>query len=386
MNNILIDDIAGLDNIKEQWNALCLNNSSYEPFQCYEWHDVWIKHFLKNNRLAIVTGYCQNELQVIAPLYLKNSKVKGVSINKLEMIGNVYSPIRNFLCDSSSDAKREDLTSFILGRINNLPLNWDVMDLSCVPEENHLYDIMKQSVKRLRLSFLEYNCFVDWYQDTINCSWDDFFLQLPDKIRKDILYCRRRLEREGNISFAIINSLDGLDNFVDQYYSVYSRSWQKQENLGPNFHRDLAKMAAEKGWLRLGFLLYNGNPIAAQFWIVANSTAYILKTVYDQQYKKYSPGKLLTAEMMKSAIDSDRVTTIDYVQGDEEYKKDWTPKRRERKGILVYNTTLKGRYLSIVDRKISPLIGRNRYLRKLKQAITAGLNPNLQNIVSQGVR
>jgi CelD/BcsL family acetyltransferase involved in cellulose biosynthesis len=178
------------------------------------------------------------------------------------------------------------------------------------------------------------------------------------------------LEREGQLEIKVITSSEHLNDYLDVYYDVYGRSWQQQERIGPTFHRDLATMVATKGWLRLGFLFHDGIPRAAQFWLVANGTAFILKTVYDQEFKKYSPGKVLTSEMFKRAIDVDKVTTIDYVQGDEDYKKDWTPKRRERKGIVVYNSTIKGRYLSLLDRKLLPVIRNNVYFRKLKESVS----------------
>lgn len=360
MNFFVIDNIDAFNKHKTEWDMLCADNRDFVPFQCYGWYEVWFKHFLGNNKLAIVTGYCERDLKVIAPLYLTTSKVRGIKYNKLELIGNTYSPIRNFIYGRSTDAERECWTVDILKNINDLSCNWDVLDLSCIPEENNIYDIVLQSVKSMQLPYLEYTCYADWYQDSINVSWEEYLSQIPVSMRKDMSYCRRRLEREGSVSFSLIKSPDKIDGFIDQYYYVYSKSWQKQEGLGPSFHRDLAKMAAERGWLRLGFLYYNETPIASQFWVVADGTAYILKTVYDQQFKKFSPGKLLTSEMMKSAVDIDKVAVIDYVQGDEEYKKHWTPRRRERRGIYVYNSTIRGRSFCLAQKTILPLLRRNK--------------------------
>jgi CelD/BcsL family acetyltransferase involved in cellulose biosynthesis len=160
-----------------------------------------------------------------------------------------------------------------------------------------------------------------------------------------------------------------IDHHMDLYYAVYAKSWQEREGIGPHFHRDLAKMAARSGWLRLGFLYFGGSPIASQFWISSNGCAFILKTVYDQRYKKYSPGKILTSEMMKHAIDVDKVRSIDYVQGDEPYKEDWTPKRRERKGLLAFNNNMKGKYLELLTNIIQPVVNKNQYLWRVKGII-----------------
>ena len=175
------------------------------------------------------------------------------------------------------------------------------------------------------------------------------------------------MNKNGTLEIKFITNQDLLDEYMDIYYAVYSKSWQKIESIGPTFHRDFAKLAAQKGWLRLGFLFLDQTPISAQFWITCNSTSYILKTIYDQDYRKYSPGKVLTAEMMKYVIDIDKVTTVDYVQGDEPYKKDWTPKRRERKGLYLFNNNLKGKYLALLTNKIQPTVNRLECLRKVKK-------------------
>lgn len=163
---------------------------------------------------------------------------------------------------------------------------------------------------------------------------------------------------------------------MDLYYEVYSKSWQKKEGIGPTFHRDLAKIAARNGWLRLGFLFQNGLPIASQFWITCADTSFILKTVYDQNYKKYSAGKILTTEMMKYVIDVDRVKIIDYVQGDESYKQDWTPRRRERKGLLVFNNNIKGQWLAFLDNNILPTFSKYKFLKRAKEILANRIQNN----------
>jgi len=55
--------------------------------------------------------------------------------------------------------------------------------------------------------------------------------------------------------------------------------------------------------------------------------------------------------MMKYVIDMDGVNIVDYVQGDEAYKEDWTPKRRERCGVLIFNNNIKGKYSGLLDQE-----------------------------------
>ena len=364
-----ITDLNEFEKLRTIWDNLAKKQSAYMPFLCFDWFKIWLEHFLKNNRLLILLLYRKDELVTIAPCLIKEEIFKGITARKIELIGNVYSPIRYFVFSELNDEEKIRSLSFIFQFLSKNYRNWDILDFNGIPEENNSFDVLKIAIKQEGLKYIDFDCYGDWYLDGIEYSGDEYFNRLPDKIKKDVSYCKRRLLKLGKYEFKLIKSDVEIDNYMDLYYEVYSKSWQEKEGVGPNFHRDLAKIAARNGWLRLGFLYFGGSPIASQFWISCNGCAFILKTVYDQDHKKYSPGKILTSEMVKFVIDIDKVKTIDYVQGDETYKQEWTPKRRERKNVLIFNNNLKGQYLAFVINKVQPALNKNKYLRSAKERI-----------------
>jgi len=78
-------------------------------------------------------------------------------------------------------------------------------------------------------------------------------------------------------------------------------------------------------------------PAAAQIWIVNSGVASIYKIAYDRKFRDLSVGTYLTTRMMERVIDVDRAREVDYLTGDDAYKKDWMSQRRERWGILALN-------------------------------------------------
>lgn len=54
---------------------------------------------------------------------------------------------------------------------------------------------------------------------------------------------------------------------------------------------------------------------------------------YDMDYEDLGAGSVWFAEMIKHVIDVDKVSVIDFLRGDEPYKKSWKPQRRERRGL-----------------------------------------------------
>ena len=99
----------------------------------------------------------------------------------------------------------------------------------------------------------------------------------------------------------------------------------------------LLRTTAGKGMLRFGLARLDGQPVAVQAWIVGHGRAEIYKLAYDEQYKSFAPGTLLTAMMMEHVIEVDGVSEVDYLIGDDPYKETWMSERRERWGIVAYN-------------------------------------------------
>jgi len=180
-------------------------------------------------------------------------------------------------------------------------------------------------------------CFGNWYLEVDGRSFSDYFLTLPAPLRNSIARGKRRLNSAGPWTIQIQKTPDGaLEAAIADFVSVYSSSWKGPE---PNtqFVPSLARMAAAKGWLRLGVLRRDDKAIAAQMWLVKDDKASIFKLAYVNGFERFSAGSVLTSAMMEHVIDVDQVREVDYLTGDDTYKRDWMSHRRERRGIVAFN-------------------------------------------------
>lgn len=182
-----------------------------------------------------------------------------------------------------------------------------------------------------------YFCFGNWYALLEKPDFAAYFASLPSQLRNTVKRARKKLDKDRTLALAIQTQPgSGLGQAVDEFVRVYNHSWKRPEPY-PNFISELCKLAASREWLRLGIAKLDGQPIAAQIWLVCAGTAYIVKLAYHQSYAKFSAGSVLTAHLMQHVIDVDKVMAIDYLIGDDFYKRDWTPLRRERYGIIAFN-------------------------------------------------
>lgn len=179
--------------------------------------------------------------------------------------------------------------------------------------------------------------FGNWYQPVPAGGFAAYWPDRPSALRNSIERGRRRLDKSGVWRIDIhTQTSDELDGAIAAYETVYAKSW-KQAEACPAFMPGLIRLAASMGWLRLGVLWLNGEPLAAQLWLVDQGKANIYKLAYVQGFEKLSAGSVLTAALMQHTMDLDRVAEVDYLSGDDAYKSDWMADRRERVGLLAFD-------------------------------------------------
>ena len=179
--------------------------------------------------------------------------------------------------------------------------------------------------------------FANWYQPVPAGGFDAYWAARPSPLRHSVERGQRRLQRAGAWRIDIHTAAGpALDEAARAYAEVYAQSW-KQAEQPAGFVPALIQRAAQQGWLRLGVLWLDGRPLAAQLWLVHGGSACIFKLAYVDGTQKLSPGSVLTAALMRHAMDVDRVQEVDYLSGDDAYKADWMAHRRERVGLLAFD-------------------------------------------------
>jgi len=353
----VITDRDAFQGIRDEWNRLAQANGFYTPWFCWEWFDLCLRHGEAGTLHALIVRR-DGELSAIAPFAVRSERYKGIiPARVISFIGGSRSPLKGIVFGRADDALQREVTSLVLEYLCKDFRAWDVLELEPIadPDDGGKIPVL---LERKGLSFRTYVSCANRYCAVNSASFDGFFEGLPQSTRKDISYCRRRLEKNGSLAFRIITSGDSLDQCLDVYDTVRANSWKAAER-DQDFNREFMHVAAAKGWLRLGVLSFDETPIAVQKWIVADSRAYIYDVLYDEGYKKHSPGKILTSMMFQHAIDKDGVTYVDYLRGDEPYKQEWTPMLRNRIGIDGYNKSVLGYATCILMNKVVPLLKKN---------------------------
>lgn len=233
------------------------------------------------------------------------------------------------------------------------------LQFSPMDPDSSAYHLLLSALKMAGLPSFRFFCFGNWYLP-VTGDWPAYFKNREGILRNTI----RRMGHGFSAAGGTLKLVQGgaeLEQGIQGYEHVYATSWKQPEPY-PNFVPGLMRACAKRGWLRLGIACLNGEAIAAQIWIVANHKASIYKLAFDEKHKKYAPGTLLTAMLMQHTFESDQVTEVDYLIGDDPYKQSWMSHRRERWGIVAYNPNsisgLLGLGREVLGRSLKPWVSR----------------------------
>jgi len=168
-------------------------------------------------------------------------------------------------------------------------------------------------------------------------DWASYLAARDGRLRTTLSRMGRRfITQGGTLQLLPKGAAAGeLETAIAAYQSVYAASW-KQAEPHPQFMPGLIRAAAAAGALRMAVAWLKDKPVAAQVWVVSGGRADIYKLAHDEAHKETSPGTLLTSLLMQHVFEADGVHTVDYLSGDDGYKRLWMSEVRERRQLLAF--------------------------------------------------
>ena len=179
-------------------------------------------------------------------------------------------------------------------------------------------------------------------------GWDAYLAERDGKMLSELRRRKRLLEAEGVLTFDVHTGEERLDELLNEGFAVDAGWWSGLAGSAVlsnpamhRFYREIAAWAVARRSLRLGFLRLNGHAIAFDFSIEENGVHYLLRTGFDPNENRFSPGKLLRYQMIERAFNNG-LRLYDFLGTKGPAKDDWTPLTRERSLIQLFSPSLAG--------------------------------------------
>ena len=234
-----------------------------------------------------------------------------------------------------TEDRQDDVVDCLIEGLRQLPFL--TLRLEPVADDDSNLKILQVALESRGFECHRNFFFYNWYHLTRGQSFDEYMAERPAQLRNTIARKRRKLERERDCSIRMYRGGE-VEQALSDYHAAYSSSWKAYEQYGALLDA-LAINLSVPDWTRLAVLYIDGEAAAAQLWFVVQGKASIFRLAYDETWKQYSPGSILTAWLMQYVIDTDGVEEIDFLTGNESYKQDWMSARRTRSRLVLGKMT-----------------------------------------------
>ncbi|MBV9523245.1 MAG: GNAT family N-acetyltransferase, partial [Alphaproteobacteria bacterium] len=249
-------------------------------------------------------------------------------------LANYYSCEHGALVRGGAD--RDAALAEIAGAIAAETPRWDAIRLTGLDRDGAEFGALAAAFRRAGMIVRPFFDFGTWFEETRGLDFAAYAAQRPSQLLNTEKRKRKRFAGSCRLRLALYDGPAGLDEGIADYERIYRSSWKGSEPH-PRFMPSLMRRCAALGALRLAVYRLDGEPAAAQFWILWRGRATIFKLAHDERFAEFSLGTLLTMAMMEHVLEADKPVEINFGRGDDPYKRLWLPQRRERWGLLAAN-------------------------------------------------
>jgi len=320
---------------QDMWSAdLCaLIEAGAETFdQTLPWLECFQRHVVGPREQMVLTRTEDDagRMQAVLPmLYARVAVLGGIRLSALTAASNYYTAAFGPIVRPGTDARcLESLAAATLTSAQHV----NVVDLNPVADDSAFLTCCLRMFGSHGWFTQVYPRFGNWIEPVAGRSFKEFLKDRPGNLRSTLSRKSKRLGARAGARYRIVTDEEQVEHALNQYEAVYRTSWKSDEPY-KGFIRQVCLQFARRGWLRLGVLEVEGEPVAAQIWFTYRQTASIFKLAYDPRYADLSVGSLLSAHLFQYALDVDKVQVVDYLCGDDPYKRDWMTVRRQRVGL-----------------------------------------------------
>lgn len=204
----------------------------------------------------------------------------------------------------------------------------------------------------------------------ISGSFEEFESSLRAKRRKELRRQWRRLNEAGEVAVEVSDGRADLERTLAEGLELEASGWKGENGTAvasrpetAAFYTEIARWAAEQGWLRLCLLRLDGRPIAFNFGLAHDGALYALKGGFDEDFSRHAPGMLLDWQLVAHCHEHG-FRRFELLGQDDPYKLEWTTRKRLLERVQVFAPTTAGAlsrarwtYGRSLARRIHPRLG-----------------------------
>lgn len=376
----VVEGRDAFNGLEKEWNAAWAKGPRPEPMLRHEWFKAYVENFVGGATFRTFVVRSGKELHAAMPLV--ETTEKGAD--------TCFLALTTWATPTNDQSQRggillgrraEEALPMLWQRLMDEP-GWDRLRLRELPEgaaEWTLRDLAERAgfpVGRwvslrspyLRLPKAEA---AKGKAPKIVPAYEQVEAALDGKFRQNLRRRKRRLAEKGEVRYVQLDGKQNLEAALADFLDIEASGWKgeggtaikmKPETVG--FYTQVARDAARRGTLSIGFLELAGKRIAGHLSLIESGRHYLLKIGYDESLREFSPGQQLVSACIEDACRRG-LAEFDFLGPCMEWKLDWEAALRTHEWLTIFRPTRQGAFVQAARFVAWPVA--RRILARLKE-------------------
>ena len=343
-----IENAAGFDALRDEWDALLTESASDCVFLTWEWLRIWWNHLAEGRQLRVLTVRRGGELVALAPLAVRPCFVRRMfPFRVIDFLGcgTVGSDYLDLVVRRGVETETLEELSLSLGRSNRM------LELSQLRGASSMAAALAGQLELRGWKSARTKINICPFIDLCGQTWTDYLAGLGSEHRYNVQRKLKNLSKRFEVAFEEVKDESQRGPALQLLISLHNRRWTGRGEGSDAFHtpghlafhEEFTAAALRRGWLRLYVLRLDGKPASALYGLRYGRTFYFYQSGFDPEYSRHSVGLVTMALAIKGAIE-EGAEEYDLLHGDESYKFHWAKQSRDLERLELYPPGARGLY------------------------------------------
>jgi succinoglycan biosynthesis protein ExoA len=349
-----VEPVEDLEALRDEWTTL--GERTGNLFATWEWTSTWWEQLGGGRRLLIAA--CRDEAGALIGVLPLHVAATAGPLRLLRLIGYGHADRLGPIC---MPADRTRVAAALRSALRSPPWSGALVLAEHLPAEERWSALLGGRPLNHEASPL---------LELTTADWDEFLAERSTSLRKQVRYQERRLVREHDARFRLIEDAEALPGALDALFELHGTRWGGEGAtdfaVAQRFHRAFAARALERGWLRLWLLEVDGFPVAAWHGFRFGGVDWHYQSGRDPAWDRYSVGAVLLAHTIRDCVEAGLSRYL-FLRGNEPYKLRFATADHGLETIAIGTGVLGGAALLAADlaRRLPPA-GRRRISHVLR--------------------
>jgi CelD/BcsL family acetyltransferase involved in cellulose biosynthesis len=288
----LVSSESAFAELGSGWDDLVLAMPRPSPFLLHAWLLEWYRHYGRGSELAVHAAFRDGGL--VAALPLVRTRWRGLRVSRF--LGGQQSSLADLLLDP---VEPEATGATLIG---DACATHDFAELFGLGAGSRIAGIA--GVDELHLFRRADGPVLDLTDD-----WEALYeAKVSAKRRSNYRRRLRQLEGQGKVEFGSARTPTELEALLPDVFRLHTLRWAGLADgsgiataRGVEFHRAALAALADKGFVRLSTMTFEGGVIAFALAFALAGRLYGYRTAFDPSFARYSPGLLTVHALLASA-------------------------------------------------------------------------------------